>query len=160
MTDDPFFIQKKMARYFEGVRTHPYDDATGNQLKPNNILLGKLTIGFGHNLTDNGLPYSVIETLLETDIKIARDEVAATLTYWHKMNEARKLVLTDMCFNMGLGTLLGFKRFHAAMAAEDYMEAAKEMFDSLWAEQVGNHRLDPLVDMIIHGEISQEFYEA
>ncbi|SAL14719.1 lysozyme family protein [Caballeronia telluris] len=43
-----------------------------------------------------------------------------------------------MCFNTGIGRLLGFAKIIAAARARDYTRAAVEMLDSKWArEDVG-----------------------
>ena len=55
-----------------------------------------------------------------------------------------------MIFNLGLTKLLNFKKFLAAMEAEDWEEAGKQMLDSRWAKQVGN-RADRLEQMIVNG---------
>ena len=52
-------------------------------------------------------------------------------------------MLADMCFNLGINRLLGFKNTLAAIKAGDYEAAADGMLASMWAKQVGKraHRL-------------------
>ena len=52
------------------------------------------------------------------------------------MDDARLGVLIEMCYNLGLSGLAGFKKMLAAVEAGDYKKAAKEMLDSKWAFQV------------------------
>jgi lysozyme len=46
-------------------------------------------------------------------------------------------VLVEMIFNMGVKGLMSFRRMLAALGRADYQEAAREMLNSRWAEQVG-----------------------
>ena len=55
-----------------------------------------------------------------------------------------------MWFNLGLTRLLGFKKFLAALEAEDWDRAAEEMLDSKWAVQVGP-RSTRLRDLLLEG---------
>ena len=48
----------------------------------------------------------------------------------------RKSVLIDMCYNMGWPALSKFKNMFAAIDAEDFEEAARQMMDSKWYRQV------------------------
>jgi lysozyme len=50
----------------------------------------------------------------------------------------RQRVLANMCFNMGIGRLFGFKKALVAMRQGKFSIAADEMLDSKWArEDVG-----------------------
>jgi len=66
------------------------------------------------------------------------------------LDDARKAVLIDMCFNLGINGLLGFKNALAAIAAGKYTTAAANMTASKWAGQVKG-RAARLRDMMIHG---------
>ena len=108
----------------------------GLKLKPYTCPAGKLTIGYGHNLEDNGITQEVAEILLKTDLAHARMEVTAKVPYIGKLSEARQFVLVDMCFNMGLSRLMTFKKMLLALEKGLYQIAADEMLDSKWAKQV------------------------
>ena len=97
---------------------------------------GKLTIGYGHNIEDRGISEEVAELLLEQDIIIAYKQVKNTIKCFESLTEARQYVLIDMCFNMGITKLMGFKKMLAALDKGDYKTAGKEMLDSKWAKQV------------------------
>jgi lysozyme len=47
-----------------------------------------------------------------------------------------RLVLLDMAYNMGINSLLGFKRMFAALDVGDWDRAATELLDSKYARQV------------------------
>lgn len=115
-------------------RTKRYE---GLRLKPYTCPAGKLTIGYGHNLEDNGITQEMADELLKTDLAYARIDVETKIPGVAKLNEARQYVLVDMCFNMGISRLLTFKKMLAALQEGYYERAAYEMLNSRWAKQVG-----------------------
>ena len=119
----------------EGYRKLPYKDT-----------VGKLTIGVGRNLDDVGLSAPEIDILLTNDIKRVVGELSAAFEWFGGLSDARQRVLANMCFNLGIARLRGFKKMLAAMQAGDVETAAKEMLDSTWAKQVGA-RATRLADM-------------
>lgn len=116
----------------EGLRLKPYQDT-----------VGKLTIGVGRNLDDKGISMHEAMLMLDHDIEAVEDDLDRRLPWWRGLTEARQLVLADMCFNLGIDRLLGFKNTLAAIHAGDYEAAAAGMLASKWATQVGKraHRL-------------------
>lgn len=127
-----------LLRKHEGFRAKPYRDTTGH-----------LSIGFGRNLDDVGISYEEATQLLQNDISRTSRALRYALPWVTKLDAVRAAALIDMAF-MGVGTLLTFKKFLAALEAGDYETAAKEMLDSLWARQVGA-RARELADMIRTG---------
>lgn len=97
---------------------------------------GALTIGYGHNLEARGIPKEVAELLLKQDLEIAGKEVKNAFIWWPKLDAARMGVLVEMCFNVGISRLCGFKKMLAAVEEGNYKTAAKEMLCSKWAQQV------------------------
>lgn len=114
-------------RAHEGVRAKPYTDT-----------VGKLSIGVGRNLTDNGLSQEEIDYLLANDIAKAEQEARALVPSLDSLDPVRKEVLIEMAFNMGRPRLAGFKNMLSAVGRKDFARAAAEMLDSRWAVQVGN----------------------
>lgn len=110
----------------EGLRLLPYTDT-----------VGKLTIGVGRNLADGGITRDEAMYLLDNDIKLAVNRLDDSLAWWRTLSDVRQNVLLNMCFNMGLNRLLGFKKALAAMQAGNFEEAANEMQSSAWSNQVG-----------------------
>jgi lysozyme len=110
----------------EGVRLRPYTDT-----------VGKTTIGVGRNLDDVGISREEAMALLANDIKNASDRVEQEFPWASQLDEARHGALVNMCFNMGVGRLLGFHKFLAALEAGDFKTASTEMLQSQWAQQVG-----------------------
>lgn len=130
----------ELTKGFEGLRLKPY-------ICP----AGKLTIGYGHNLEDNGITLEVAEILLKTDLACARMEVTSKVPFIGKLSEARQFVLVDMCFNMGITRMMTFKKMLAALGRGDYEKAVVEMLDSKWAKQVGK-RAEKLAKIMKTGE--------
>lgn len=124
----------------EGVRRVPYVDTTGHR-----------TIGVGHNLDAKPLPNGwtpplddgQIRALLLADLQGVFDDLDRTLPWWRDLNDVRQRVIANMCFNLGLGKLLGFRNTLIAMRQGRYSDAAAGMLGSRWAAQVGSraHRL-------------------
>jgi lysozyme len=44
----------------------------------------------------------------------------------------------NMCFNLGINRLLGFKKALALIKSGNYTKASEEMLNSLWSKQVGD----------------------
>jgi len=117
---------KQQLKVHEGIRLRPYRDT-----------VGKLTIGIGRNLDDVGISEPEAMMLLQNDVVKVLDQLDRAFPWWRNMSEDRQLVLADMCFNMGLGTLSKFVNTLAAMERGDYAAAAAGMMASKWARQVG-----------------------
>lgn len=110
----------------------------GLNLKPYQDTVGKLTIGYGHNLTDNGISLDMAEQLLQDDISIATRSLTSKFPWVDKLDNVRQNVLINMCFNMGIKTLSTFTEFLALVEAGKYEEAAEDVLRTLWSRQVGN----------------------
>lgn len=126
----------------EGWRNHPYTDTTGH-----------LTIGVGHNLTDNGLSDDVIRIVLLEDIAIAEDGARDIFgAHWHTLSEPRQLAIINMIFNLGVE---GFKKWPntiAAIKAGQWKEVERLLRNSKWARQVKS-RADRVIRMFTENEV-------
>lgn len=112
--------------------------------------VGKNTVGYGRNLDDNPLTMAEANYLLQSDLKRVAKQ-ARKLTCYKHLNSARKNVIINMIFNMGIGSFNTFKRMIAALYVCDYELAAVEMLDSKWSKQVGN-RANRLAVIMRDGE--------
>jgi lysozyme len=110
----------------------------GLRLKPYRCSAGKLTIGIGRNIEDVGITEEEALVLLGNDISRVIAEIDKKIPAFSSLDEIRKRVLVDMCFNLGISRLMKFRRMLAALEAGDYAQAAVEMMDSRWARQVGS----------------------
>jgi len=123
----------------EGLRLKLYKDS-----------VGKLTIGIGHCIEDDGITEAMANFILDEDIALHRAQ-ASSLPMFYSLDPVRQDVLVNMVFNMGLPRVKGFVKMLAALADQDWEEAASEMRDSKWAMQVGNRAIE-LAQMIRTGE--------
>jgi lysozyme len=112
----------------------------GLRLKPYRDTVGKLTIGIGRNLDDEGITKEEALYLLNNDIQRIKGQLAP-LQNFSQLSETRQRVLTEMAFNMGFGGLMAFKRMWQAIQAKDWDGAANAMLDSLWAKEVGQRAI-------------------
>ena len=110
----------------------------GLRLKPYRCTAGKLTIGVGRNLDDRGITPDEALYLLRNDIEISRKELSASFPWFDGLDSVRQSVLIDMCVNLGLARLKGFRNTLALIGVGKYEAAAVEMLDSKWTQQVGN----------------------
>ena len=109
----------------------------GLELKPYADLGGKITIGVGRNLTDNGISAEESNILLDNDIDRSISELNLNFSWFCGLDDIRQRVLIDMCFNLGITKLKKFVLMLAAIEAKNYDLAASYMMQSIWAEQVG-----------------------
>lgn len=116
----------------EGFRGKPYPDTTGH-----------LTIGFGRNLTDDGITLAEAEFLLDNDISRHTADVLALLPWMLRMDEVRREALINLAFNIGAHGILEFRKMLAAAQSGNWAIAAIELLNSQYAQQVGSraHRL-------------------
>ena len=109
---------------------------------------GILTVGRGHNCIARPVdgvnqPGDTItpeqdDALFADDVKDACVQLDNHLPWWSALDDDRQNVMLDMCFNMGIATLLTFNHTLAHIEAGEYDEAADGMAQSRWAKQVGN----------------------
>ncbi|KZN30044.1 hypothetical protein N480_03610 [Pseudoalteromonas luteoviolacea S2607] len=111
---------------------------------------GYQSIGVGRNLENRGLTDEEIHYLLNNDIAYFTAQVEKHIDT-SKCNPARKAVLINMAFNLGIHGLLAFKKTIAAVERGNWDKAAIEMFDSRWAVQVGE-RANQLTEQMKTGE--------
>ena len=113
---------------------------------------GYKTIGIGRNLETNPLTPKEKEVvgditgkitlksalyLLQNDVKRCERQLDNNISFLHQLDDERQYALLDMCFNMGIKKLLGFKRMLNAMLIGDYRGASKECLNSKYARDVG-----------------------
>lgn len=103
--------------------------------------LGYPTVGVGHLITEKDGKFDTISLefagkLLADDIRIAKNELREKIPVYAELDPVRQYVLLSMCFNLGIGKLLQFKKMLTALENKDYVLAAKEMHDSKWFKQV------------------------
>lgn len=144
----------------EGLRLEPYVDTEGNS-----------TVGIGYNITGRGLHAleKVIKRkfdgrltedeafdVLRADIARTEQAIIAYFPEYTRLDPIRQRVVLDMTFNMGTAVLT-FRQAIAAVKRRDWTAAARELYRSKWAHQVGDgeggkfDRADRLARMILTG---------
>jgi len=109
----------------EGYDNKPYIDT-----------VGKLTIGYGRNIQDNGISHDEAELMFENDMIRTEKDLLGCIWYVNAPQNIKD-ALFNMCFNIGLNSLLEFDEMIEAIISKDYTKAAIEALDSKWAKQVG-----------------------
>jgi lysozyme len=123
----------------EGLKLHPYK-----------CTAGKTTIGYGRNLDDKGITASEAEEMLLTDMCEVEERLFGEGLF-SGLNDARKAVLINMGYQLGVSGLFKFKKMIAALDRKEYELAAKEMLDSLYAKQTPR-RAKELSEQMLTGE--------
>lgn len=122
----------------------------GLMLKPYRCTSGKLTIGYGHNLDDRGIPTVVADMLFLLDLRETQLEVLRVFPNILSFSENRRNALTDMMFNLGPVRFLKFKLMIGAVRDDDWLKASEEAQDSRWFTQVGR-RAQKVIKMLREG---------
>lgn len=120
------------------------------------------TIGYGYNLNANplkltnyevvkfrkeGMDEKVGEWLLLRMIDKCTSELVKSLDWFESLDDARQCVLINMCFNLGLKGLLGFKTTLAMIERGNYIDASDAMLKSKWAGQVKGRAVELAAQM-------------
>lgn len=111
---------------------------------------GRLTLGYGHNLTDAGISQAVADFILGRDIDEAITDCAA-FDYFPKLDTIRQRACIDLRFNTGPKGYRTFQRFHMFLGRGDFLRASQELIASEWYHQVQPERSTRLVRMIATG---------
>lgn len=122
----------------------------GLKLKPYKCTAGKLTIGVGRNIEDNGITEAEARMMLRYDIEVARSPLLK-FRWFTELNQPRQDAIINLVFNLGLPRFLKFKKTIAYLQKHDYEGAATEMINSTWAKQVGERALE-LASIIVSGK--------
>ena len=141
MTPAEFTILRETVKRDEGLRLKVYTDS-----------VGKLTIGYGRNLSDNGITNDEALMMLEHDLEIAQEQLTLAHPIVLSLAPARQIALINLAFNVGVASLGGFHKMWAAVDRGEFDTAAVEMLDSTWANQVGP-RATRLAEMMRSAEI-------
>ena len=151
----------KYAKISESFKKYPYKCPAG-----------KWTIGFGFNIEDNPIPkfiedgnlwhegqelsLNVAEQWLDYLIDATISELKTAIPEFDDLEDYIQFVLTDMCYNMGITKLLGFKKMLHAMVDGNRARTVIEMIDSKWFEQVKSRAIK-LIRVIGDSDIEEAF---
>jgi len=122
----------------------------GLKLNPYHCTAGKLTIGVGRNPDDMGITEDEAIYMLRNDVARFATELASIKPIVKSLDDVRYYVLLNMAFNLGINRLMKFEKMWQAIESGQYLEAALEMQDSRWCEQVGG-RCTELAELMANG---------
>lgn len=121
----------------------------GLELKAYCDMVGKITIGYGRNLTDRGINQAEAEALLTNDV-VAITQSLGREQWFIDLDQVRQAVLIDVAFNVGLTGLMAFHRMLDCVRDGDYISAAAELRNSKAARMLPG-RYGELADMMNKG---------
>jgi len=116
--------------------------------------LGYWTIGVGHLIDKRhggAIPQRISRLLLADDIAIKTAECRSAFDWFDGLDATRQDAIVNLAFNLGIDGLKGFKLMIGAIERQDWKQAAFELFNSLWANQVQKSRVDDLIAAIEFG---------
>lgn len=111
----------------EGFRSEIYLDHLGNR-----------TIGYGTNLEDGIDKHEAAAMLrariLQNELQVM-DHAQDNGRWYMGLNPARRAVVLDMAYQLGVRGFLKFEKTIMYLGQCDWEDAAREMLDSKWARQ-------------------------
>jgi lysozyme len=111
----------------EGFVSHAYRDS-----------LGFWTIGIGRLIDQKkggGITNEEAAYLLRNDIEKVDKQLQSRIPWVVTLSPARRGVLQNMAFQMGIDGLIRFKNTLVMIEQREYAKAAAAMLDSTWAKQ-------------------------
>jgi len=133
----------------EEIATEMLKIDEGCMLMPYTCTAGALSIGYGRNLSDNGISQAEALILLKHDVGTATRDAKKFLSKecWEQLTAEHQAVVINLAFNLGINRLRTFVKFRACLLAGDTVGAADELLDSRYAQQVGA-RADRLASVL------------
>jgi lysozyme len=123
-------------KHSEGYVGMPYKDS-----------LGKPTIGYGTLLP---LTKEESELLLTHRLSEKIKELRVYEPFVSELPANVQDVISEMCYQLGVGGVLKFKKMWNALKVGNYNEASRQMMDSVWAKQTPN-RAKKLSEIMAQG---------
>jgi lysozyme len=111
----------------EGFVSHAYRDS-----------LGFWTIGIGRLIDQKkggGITHEEAAHLLKNDIEKVDKQLQARLPWIVTLSPARRGVLQNMAFQMGIDGVMRFRDTLTMIEQREYTKASQAMLDSTWAKQ-------------------------
>jgi len=133
----------------------------GKRYKPYYCSGKRLTIGIGHNISDNGLPKDIkmylnkngriteemVEILYQIDLEIAIHGCLRLYPKFKTFTEGRRNALINFLFNVGIGTAKTFVNTNRYINNGFWEQASLNMKKSKWFKQVKSRGVE-IVNLI------------
>lgn len=116
-------------------------DFEGLVLKAYECSAGYTSIGIGRNLDTRGITEDEAMYLLNNDIESVFKDLDKHLAIWRSYPLEAQYVFIDLCFNLGIHTLLSFRKTLAFCELGEWEKAAVELLNSKYAKQVGRRAI-------------------
>jgi lysozyme len=133
---------ERAVKEHEGFREHPYQDTRklwtvgyGRCLETHPLTAEEFRYLLNQSLLAISLTEDGAEWLMFRELNTCESACENTFGFWNTLNAARKNVLVEMAFQMGLAKLCKFTQMIAHLQAGDHEQAAVEGLDSVWAMQ-------------------------
>ena len=120
----------------------------GCEFKLYNDHLGYKTFGIGHLVTKDDPEYEMeigeevsedrVNECFVKDIEKVIEDCHILYEYFNELPEDAQLIIANMMFNLGRPRLTKFKKMKEAVNEANWIEAAIQMEDSRWYQQVPN----------------------
>ena len=95
------------------------------------------SIGCGRNLEAEGISLAEEDFMLANDLASHEADLDRELPWWRQLDEPRARVLVNLCFNMGITTLMEFTTFLGYLKENELELAADDLEHTAWYGQVG-----------------------
>ena len=141
-----------MSRLIDTLKRHEGSVERDGRHFPYKDTVGKLTTGYGRNITDKGFSEDEVQFMLQNDIQEVVDGLRKSYWWFDELDDVRQEVVINMAFNLGLYGFSKFKNTIGYISDGDYPQAAQNMLRSKWATQVGR-RAQELSHMMATGEV-------
>jgi GH24 family phage-related lysozyme (muramidase) len=96
------------------------------------------TVGIGHHIqpiyTGDTVSQAQVNLWFDEDVSQAIQDCLWVFPDWESYPDVVQEVVVNMMFNVGRTRFLDFQRFIAAIQQQDWVWAALEMHESLWAQ--------------------------
>ena len=142
-------------QYDEGVKYHAYLDTMDIVTCGTCQSDPALEILHRHIKVGDTITNTEVTALLNKDLARVNDDLHHNITGYATMSDEYKVVLQNLCFNMGIGDLLKFKTFLGALRAGDTQLAIRSLKGSRYYGQVRN-RADRQI-MVLNGLVPPEY---
>lgn len=109
----------------EGLKLHAYSD-----------IHGFTTVGYGRNLSTRGISKAMAELMLKEDLAYCKVKLDTYYEWWQTLYSGSKIVLQDMCINLGFNGLTKFKKMLGALFRDNYKEASWHLMNSRYGVQL------------------------